>query len=316
MHVTDFDVTDFDITIPVVKATRGKKTGNWWLHGAAIEEPVRKSGVPASGLKLLPKASGPVGEVLTAKVLSKAELIAKGILSDVSPGSHLENVLYVAGPIVRNGNSQRGQYYQDLLKSGARLGLRVQGQLVEETDTSLAGMAISRVTVTDQPPTPERYMRKSFESLRKSFMPIQCMSPLYKSGSDVLVIEEEDFTTMGAQTQEMSREEIATILNLGAACGLCKSLLVTQFEVSPASVDLKQVRRLKSQLEATGKLQKGFSITRDRMPTHEAAAVLSNACSLGIISLTKATEMTLYPENASQSLLKSLQAEVIAKQRG
>jgi len=176
----------FNVVVPLVKATKGAD-GKWWIHGVASDESLDLQGeiTLADGLKpSLPylRRFGKfnddhkpvnVGEVVVAEVVSKGELAQRGIIdgSSLTEQERNQEVLYVGGPLYRHVD--RARYYRDVLRSGGRLGLSIQGAVLEKAvQKSRGGIPVginrrcfvNKIAVTDQPVNPNTWV-----ALQKSF---------------------------------------------------------------------------------------------------------------------------------------------------
>lgn len=176
----------FNVVVPLVKATKGSD-GRWWIHGVASDESLDLQGeiTLADGLRpSLPylRRFGKfnddhkpvnVGEVVVAEVVSKGELAKRGIIdgSSLTEQERNQEVLYVGGPLYKHVD--RARYYRDVLRSGGRLGLSIQGAVLEkDVQKSRGGIPVginrrcfvNKIAVTDQPVNPNTWV-----ALQKSF---------------------------------------------------------------------------------------------------------------------------------------------------
>ena len=178
-------MSDFNVIVPIVKAGKDS-AGRTWIHGVAsdetldLQQEVTLASGLTSGLPYLRRFGKfnddhkpvDIGEVMAANVVTKGELITQGVLSAglVPTADRGDEVLYVAGPLY--DKLPRARYYRKVLDSGGRLGLSIQGAILDKgVEKSAGGTSvavnkkcfINKIAVTDQPVNPNTWV-----SLKKS----------------------------------------------------------------------------------------------------------------------------------------------------
>ncbi len=219
----------FNLNIPIVKAGKAKN-GQWWVHGVASDESLDLQGEVTlpSGIKpSLPYLRkwgkfndnhGPVsvGDIVQAEVVTKGELADRGIIdgSGLSEMARKQEALYVAGPLFRHVPEAR--YYRNVLRSGGRLGLSIQGRAKKETWKSQAGKPVTvntttfvnKVALTDEPVNPNTWaaLAKSFGSSSVAKNLMRAIAKALTTGHGIVAEGDTGGATLRKQSLEGARK--------------------------------------------------------------------------------------------------------------
>lgn len=257
----------FELNIPILKSTKDK-SGQTIVHGVACDASVDMQNeiTDPEGLKLsLPylrkfgkfnddHSKTFVGEVIAADVVTKGELVKKGILNDIDPSEINEKVLYVKGPLY--GKVARAQYYKDVLDSGGRLGFSIQGSVLEKT-TAVAKSSegrqvnvnkrcfINQIAITGQPVNQNTWAAIAKSHGANNTELFDAISKAFTAGSDVVVPGDTGGCTVREQSLQGKKNPKRRVKRMS----IKKSIAVDSID-TPAKIIKAWTKEIPAMIEA------------------------------------------------------------------